>query len=35
MLHRWRDGQLVSHVATIGSYDGPYPFFDPDGALIS
>jgi len=34
MLHRWRDGQLVSHVAPIGDYPGPFPFFDPDGKLI-
>jgi 3',5'-cyclic AMP phosphodiesterase CpdA len=34
MLHRWHDGSLVSHCAVIGDYDGPYPFFDPDGTLI-
>lgn len=34
MLHWWNDGRLVSHTAVIGSYDGPYPFFDADGKLI-
>lgn len=34
MLHWWSDGQLVSHTACIGDYDGPYPFFDPTGRLI-
>jgi 3',5'-cyclic AMP phosphodiesterase CpdA len=34
MLHRWKDGALVSHVAAIGEHPGPYPFFDPDGRLI-
>lgn len=34
MLHRWEAGNLVSHVAAIGDYDGPYPFFDDDGELI-
>jgi 3',5'-cyclic AMP phosphodiesterase CpdA len=33
MLHEWRDGGLVSHLAYIGPYDGPYPFHDGD-ALI-
>lgn len=33
MLHEWRDGALVSHVAYIGNYDGPYPFHE-GGALI-
>lgn len=34
-LHHWseRDG-LRSHTAFIGSFDGPYPFFDEGGALI-
>jgi Icc protein len=34
MLHRWQDGQLVSHVAVLGEWAGPFPFFDPDGNLI-
>jgi 3',5'-cyclic AMP phosphodiesterase CpdA len=34
MLHHWQDGRLVSHVAAIGDYPGPYPFFGPDGRLI-
>jgi len=34
MLHWWNDGQLVTHAAVIGDYDGPYPFFDADGKLI-
>lgn len=34
MLHRWADGALVSHVAFVGEYPGPYPFFEPDGRLI-
>ncbi|OZI32282.1 phosphodiesterase [Bordetella genomosp. 10] len=32
-LHEWRNGALVSHVAVIGDYAGPYPFHE-DGALI-
>jgi len=34
MLHWWNDGQLVTHAAVIGDYDGPYPFFDADGRMI-
>lgn len=34
MLHRWADGVLVSHVANIGEFAGPFPFFDEAGALI-
>lgn len=26
MLHRWQDGQMVSHVAAIGTFAGPYLF---------
>jgi Icc protein len=33
-LHRWQDRELVSHVAVLGDWPGPYPFFDPSGALI-
>lgn len=32
-LHEWRNGALVSHVAFIGDYAGPYPFHE-GGALI-
>ena len=34
MLHRWRDDRLVSHVAVLGDWPGPFPFFDASGALI-
>jgi 3',5'-cyclic AMP phosphodiesterase CpdA len=36
MLHWWNaaDGQFVTHTAAIGQYDGPHPFFDPEGQLI-
>lgn len=34
LLHRWHDGRIVSHSAVIGNYAGPFPFYDPDGALI-
>jgi 3',5'-cyclic AMP phosphodiesterase CpdA len=34
-LHAWneRDG-LVTHVASIGEFEGPFPFHEPGGALI-
>ena len=34
-LHAWneRDG-LVTHVASIGDHEGPFPFHEPGGALI-
>ena len=34
MLHWWNGGQLITHTAVIGDYEGPYPFFDADGRLI-
>jgi 3',5'-cyclic AMP phosphodiesterase CpdA len=34
MLHRWHDGQLVSHAAVLGNWPGPYPFFDAAGRLL-
>jgi 3',5'-cyclic-AMP phosphodiesterase len=34
MLHRWHDGVLVSHVALVETYAGPFPFFDDAGRLI-
>ena len=34
-LHAWIEGTgLVTHTAVIGDYDGPYPFYEPGGALI-
>lgn len=34
MLHWWNGSSLVSHLATIGGYAGPFPFFDAEGRLI-
>lgn len=34
MVHRWMGTHLVSHQAFIGSYEGPYPFFDDQNRLI-
>ena len=34
MLHWWNEGSFISHAVVIGDYDGPYPFFNPDGQLI-
>ena len=34
MLHWWSGTGLVTHTATIGQYEGPYPFFDANGRLI-
>ncbi len=33
-LHRWTGQGFLSYRAAIGHYPGPYPFFDPSGALI-
>jgi 3',5'-cyclic AMP phosphodiesterase CpdA len=34
-LHYWTEGVgLVSHHEYIEQFDGPYPFFDDDGALV-
>ena len=33
-LHRWTGRGFLSHRAAIGAYPGPFPFFDPSGALI-
>lgn len=34
-VHAWVPGQgLVSHLAYVGTFDGPHPFFEPDGRLI-
>jgi Icc protein len=32
-LHFWNGAQLVTHTASIGEFDGPYPFRE-DGSLI-
>jgi 3',5'-cyclic AMP phosphodiesterase CpdA len=34
MLHHWHGDQLVSHVAVLGDWPGPFPFFDASGQLI-
>jgi len=34
LVHLWSEGRLVSHVSFIGSFDGPYPFYDAEGKLI-
>ena len=34
MLHRWNAGRLASHVAVLGDWPGPFPFFDASGKLI-
>lgn len=37
-LHTWFEGegfgQLVTHQVGIGEFDGPHPFFGPDGKLL-
>jgi hypothetical protein len=34
-LHVWSPGAgLVTHLAPIGEFDGPFPFFEPGGKLI-
>jgi 3',5'-cyclic AMP phosphodiesterase CpdA len=37
-LHTWfpseRFGQMVTHHVPIGEFDGPHPFFGPDGKLL-
>jgi 3',5'-cyclic-AMP phosphodiesterase len=37
-LHSWfpgeRFGRIVTHHVPIGSFDGPHPFFGPDGKLL-
>lgn len=34
LLHWWTGSDVVTHLATIGHYAGPFPFFDEDGRLI-
>ncbi|MFG1286849.1 phosphodiesterase [Xanthobacter versatilis] len=33
-LHLFTDGRVVTHRSFIGAYDGPHPFFGPDGKAI-
>ncbi len=37
-LHTWFAGEgfgrLVTHQVPIGDFDGPHPFFGPDGKLL-
>lgn len=33
-LFRFADNQVVSHLVPIGTFEGPHPFFEPDGTLI-
>lgn len=34
LLHRYDAGTLVTHVATFGHYEGPFPFRDPSGEFL-
>lgn len=34
LLHRYDSGALVTHVATIGKYEGPFPFREPSGEFL-
>jgi 3',5'-cyclic AMP phosphodiesterase CpdA len=34
LLHRWLDGQFLSHSVVLGEHEGPYPFHDASGQLI-
>jgi Icc protein len=34
LLHRFDAGALVTHVATLGEYEGPFPFRHPDGTFL-
>jgi 3',5'-cyclic-AMP phosphodiesterase len=37
-LHTWFPGEgygrVVTHQVPIGTFDGPHPFFGPDGKLL-
>jgi hypothetical protein len=37
-LHAWFEGgefgTIVTHTVPIGHFDGPHPFFRPDGKLL-
>lgn len=35
LLHWWNGTNLVTHHAHTGSFDGPYPFFEESGKLIT
>lgn len=35
VVHCRREGRLVSHVSYIDPADGPYPFFDGAGAIVT
>jgi hypothetical protein len=33
-LHKWHPATgIVSHTATIGKFDGPYPFYEAGGLI--
>jgi Icc protein len=34
LLHRFDSGALVTHVATFGDYEGPFPFREPSGEFL-
>lgn len=34
MLHRWDGENFLTHSVCIGSFPGPFPFFDPSGRLL-
>lgn len=35
LVHAWSDaGEFVSHVASVGPFEGPFPFHEDDGQLI-
>lgn len=35
-VHRWIPGTgLVTHQAIIGTYPGPFPYYNPDGSLVT
>lgn len=34
MLHRWKEGKLLSHAVMLGDFEGPYPFYDANGKLL-
>lgn len=35
-LHVWQPGDavLTTHLVPVGTFEGPYPFFDPEGRLL-
>jgi Icc protein len=34
LLHRYDSGALVTHIATFGDYEGPFPFREADGTFL-